>query len=146
MKERAEKGQEVSINAEANGEKPCAKSEAAAATEDTSEVTELKKKVEESDKQMTLLTKTIELLAQPKRKAVTQIAHIKKNEDVEGGAAKPKTKVGNLSKAEKVSILTDLTKTDKLNSQDRQVINDFCLYGEGEDKVIELIENKEGSN
>lgn len=148
--EKAEKGQEMSINAEANGEKPCAKSEDAtteAAAEENPEVTELKKKLEENEKQVSLLTKTIELLARPKRKAVTQLAHIQKSEADEG--AKPeslKKSAKDLDKKELTAKLTELSKSDKLDSQERQAINDFCLYGEGKDKVIELIENKEGSN
>ena len=87
--------------------------------------------------QFDLLSKAVELMTKPTRKAVTSIQTIQKSE----GDTLPRKTV---NKEEIKPKLTELTKGSNLTKSEREMINEYCLYGSGEDKVIKLIETKEG--
>jgi hypothetical protein len=97
------------------------------------ELTELKKKYAEQEQTLVNLTKAIEILAKPRRKAVTDIAFIQKSEE----AKKP------VSKAEIKSKLNVITRSAGLSKSERDVINDYCLFGTNENEVINIIQKNE---
>ena len=100
------------------------------------DIENLKKENEQLKQQFATLSKAVEILAQPKRKAVTMAQVIQKSEAEV--VKKP------VDKAEIKPRLTELTKTSNLTKSERDMINEYCLYGTGEDKMIKLIETKEG--
>ena len=96
----------------------------------------LKKENEQLKQQFATLSKAVEILAQPKRKAVTMTQVIQKSE--------PEVTKKPVNKAEIKPKLTELTKTSNLTKSERDMINEYCLYGTGEENMIKLIETKEG--
>lgn len=86
----------------------------------------LKKENEEIKKSIVSLTKAIETLAKPARKAVTSLS--KSEEAVE-----------SLSKAEISSKLSEITRVAGLTKSERQTINNYLLSGVGQELVEEII-------
>lgn len=77
----------------------------------------------------------MEVAFTPTRKAVTDIAFIRKSENDAGGAGEVK----ELSKAELTEILTEKSKSPSLTKGDREAINDFILRGGSKETVLEIV-------
>jgi hypothetical protein len=96
-----------------------------------SRIDEIAKQVETIGKSVDLLTKAIEAGFKPIRKSVAGIEFTERAP--EGPEQKP------LTKSELVAKLNDKAKSPNLSKADREVINRYCMYGEGRDQAEKLV-------
>lgn len=98
------------------------------------EIEDLKKKNEELEKSLSRLALVMETVFKPERKAVTDIAFIKKSE---ADNAEDK----HLSKEEIRKLANEKCRDRTLSKSDREALNDYLLYGGSSDQVMKIIKS-----
>lgn len=106
--------------------------ETAVDKESAKKIEDLQKKNEELEKSLGRLAMVMETVFKPERKAVTDIAYIKKSE-AEGQEDK------QFSKTEIRTLANEKCKDRSLSKSDRDALNDYLLREGSSDKVIQII-------
>jgi ribosomal protein L12E/L44/L45/RPP1/RPP2 len=98
-----------------------------------------KQETEDLKKSLEIALKTIEMMARPSRKAVTEEIQIlgKTESDVKSGS--PKKDFSGLSKGELTSMLNSKVKEPTLSKSDREAINSFILNNQNKEKVLDIL-------
>lgn len=132
------------INAAANKPKdePSGGAGSPAGSLGKSEVARLEAKIAQLQKAHELQLQAIEIITcQPTRKAITGLDFIRKNEELENGAQGGD--LSNLTKSEIDSRFREMGPA-KLDSAERQTVNNYLLNNEGKDKVLGILKSKGG--
>lgn len=99
---------------------------------ESKKIAELEKKNQELEKSLGRLAMVMETMFKPERKAVTDIAYIRKSEA-------DNAEDRQLSKEEIRALANEKCKDRSLSKSDREALNDYLLRGESSDKVMKII-------
>lgn len=103
--------------------------------EKSEKIAALEKKLEETNKTIQTMAKAFELIiSKPQRKAITSLEYVKK------------------SSSSETELLTDDAikeklkkfKPEQLSKSEREMVNQYLIYGDHKDEIIKLIESKGG--
>jgi hypothetical protein len=99
-------------------------------------IADLKKTIAAQGQALEQITKAFEVLTKPSRKSITEIAVLNKSES-DSNESQPLT-------VEQIKAKAGKLKSSELTKSERESVNKFFLYGEGQEEVEKLIHSKGG--